>query len=143
MQVCRLADKGVGISNKSVTSLRAFRSRSKTAPQTETTEKNHRHSVSRYIKIGIVSFVVLSLVGSQLVGRVASEARYVAPQARFENPIQVKDLFITKPKLAVGEKIIENDDYWNYVVNNYRNYYNEMKQHLFKWTNRETPEWIK
>lgn len=86
-----MADKGVGISNKSVTSLRAFRSRSTTATQTETTEKNHRHSFSRYIKIGIVSFVALSLIGSQLVGRVASEARYVAPQARLDNPIQVPE----------------------------------------------------
>ena len=50
---------------------------------------------------------------------------------------------MSKPKLAVGEKIIENDDYWNYAVDNYRKYYRETKQHLFKWSNRETPEWIK
>ena len=60
-----------------------------------------------------------------------------------ENPIQVNDCFMSKPKLAVGEKIIENDDYWNYAVDNYRKYYRETIQHLFKWSNRETPEWIK
>lgn len=28
-------------------------------------------------------------------------------------------------------------------VESYRNYYNAEKRHLFKWTNRETPYWIK
>lgn len=32
--------------------------------------------------------ILLSLTGSQLIGRVASEAQYVAPQARLDNPIQ-------------------------------------------------------
>lgn len=63
-----------------------------------------------------------------------------------ENPIQVKDCFITKQKLAVGDNPIpfsNYDDYWNYAVDNYRKYYNDTKQHLFKWTNRPIPEWIK
>lgn len=28
------------------------------------------------------------------------------------------------------------------AVLNYRNYYNKAKNHLFKWTNRKTPNWI-
>ena len=63
-----------------------------------------------------------------------------------ENPIQVEDCFITKQKLAVGDNPIpfsNYDDYWNYAVDNYRKYYNDTKQHLFKWTNRKKPEWIR
>lgn len=47
--------------------------------------------MGRYVKIAIVLLVLLSLAGGQLVGRVASESRYVAPQARLENPIQAPD----------------------------------------------------
>lgn len=43
------------------------------------------------MKIGVVSIALLGLAGGQLVGRVSSEARYVAPQARLENPIQPVD----------------------------------------------------
>lgn len=84
--------KGVGISNKSVTTLvRARKSaRSQAESQTENS-KNSRHTVSRYIKIGIVSVVLLSITGSQLVGRVSSSSRYEAPQARLDNPVAVPD----------------------------------------------------
>lgn len=89
----RCSVEGVGISNKSVTSLIRARkgSRSQTTHQTETPETNRRHTVSRYIKIGIVSVVLLSVAGSQLVGHVSSESRYVAPQARLDNPIQAPE----------------------------------------------------
>ena len=88
--------KGVGISNKSVTTLRAHlssRSKSKTATQTENSVKHPsgQQKVSRYIKIGIVSLVLCSLAGTQLVGRVASGSRYQAPQARLENPVAVPE----------------------------------------------------
>ena len=84
-------DKGVGIRNKSVTSLRTFTSsRFKTASHTETSEKNRR-TTGRYIKIAVIAVLLLSVAGSQLVGRAASESRYVAPQARLEDPIQVPD----------------------------------------------------
>lgn len=84
--------KGVGISNKSVTTLvRARKSaRSQAGSQTENSN-NSRHTVSRYIKIGIVSVILLSVTGSQLVGRVSSSSRYEAPQARLDNPVAVPD----------------------------------------------------
>jgi hypothetical protein len=28
------------------------------------------------------------------------------------------------------------------TIDNYRNYYNKAKQHLFEWKNRQMPEWI-
>lgn len=64
--------------------------RSKAALQTETSETN-RHNFSRYIKFGIVAVVLLGLGASQLIGRVSGESRYVAPQARLENPIQAAE----------------------------------------------------
>ncbi|MFO0971281.1 MAG: LysM peptidoglycan-binding domain-containing protein [Candidatus Saccharimonadales bacterium] len=36
-----------------------------------------------------MSVILLGVTGSQLVGKVASESRYVAPQARLDNPIEV------------------------------------------------------
>lgn len=87
------AEQGVGIRNKSVTSLRAFRgSRSETTTENKSLENSSNHKVGRYIKIAVVSVVLLSVAGSQLVGKVASESRYVAPQARLDNPIQVPDV---------------------------------------------------
>jgi surface antigen len=80
-------DKGVGISNKPVTKLvSSFKKQSST--HTKTSETKH-HLISRYIKIGIVSFVLLGVAGGQLIGRVSGSNQYVAPQARLENPIQV------------------------------------------------------
>ena len=29
------------------------------------------------------------------------------------------------------------------TIESYRNYYNKDKRHLFKWTNRDVPYWIK
>ncbi len=82
-----------GISNKPVTTLVSTHSstRSQTITQTDTADKNRRQTVSRYVKIGIVSITLLGVVGSQLVGRVSSEPRYIAPQARLDNPLQVPE----------------------------------------------------
>ncbi len=80
-------NKGVGISNKPVTKLARYSQRQDSA-HTNTSETNRR-SVSRYLKVGIVSFVLLGVIGSQLIGRVSGESQYVAPQARLENPVQI------------------------------------------------------
>lgn len=81
-------NKGVGIRNKSVTSFRTLSgSRKKLISQTETSENKRTRNLGRYIKIAVISFIFLSIVGGQLVGKVASESRYVAPQARLEDPI--------------------------------------------------------
>ncbi len=82
-----MVDKGVGISNKPVTTLARLK-RHQGSTHTNTSETNRR-SVSRYLKVGIVTFVLLGVTGSQLIGRVSGESQYVAPQARLENPIQV------------------------------------------------------
>lgn len=71
------------------------------APQTQTSETN-RHSISRYIKVGIVLFVLTGIGGSQLIGRVSGESRYIAPQARLENPIQA-------PKSQPVDEVIAAD----------------------------------
>lgn len=89
MSVRREADKGVGISNESVTSSRA---QSSTQPQAVSQIKNATNRIrttkaSRYVKLTVASFLMLGIVGSQLAGRVSSESRYVAPQARLDNPI--------------------------------------------------------
>jgi hypothetical protein len=44
----------------------------------------------------------------------------------------------TKMPSCMDEKFIISDD----PIVNYRNYYKNGKSHLFKWTNREKPEWI-
>lgn len=83
--------KGVGISNKSVTSAtNALKSlRFKTGSQTKKADKNNRSlTLSRIVKIGIVSIILIAVAVTQLTGKVSSESRYVAPQARLDNPIQ-------------------------------------------------------
>lgn len=82
-------NKGVGISNKPVTKLERPHGHQGTA-HTNTSQTNRR-SVSRYLKVAIVSFVLLGVAGSQLIGRVSGGSQYVAPQARLENPIQVPE----------------------------------------------------
>lgn len=111
------------------------------------THKNHPSAI--WVRESLFNYMYVVNLGLELCKEMRH--RFNTPHQKTEevllwlkeNPIQVKDLFITKPKLAVGEKIIEIDDYWNYAVDNYRNYYNETKQHLFKWSKRETPYWIK
>ena len=111
------------------------------------THKNHPSAI--WVRESLFNYMYVVNLGLELCKEMRH--RFNTPHQKTEevllwlkeNPIQVNDCFMSKPKLAVGEKIIENDDYWNYAVDNYRNYYNETKQHLFKWSNRETPEWIK
>lgn len=88
MPVYGYIDKGASISSKFVTKRRMqLGQRLKAVTDIKNSEKSRR-TISRYIKVGIVSIALLSLAGSQLIGKVSSEAQYVAPQARLENPIQ-------------------------------------------------------
>jgi hypothetical protein len=50
----------------------------------------------------------------------------------------------TKPRLAIGSQpeMLENDTPMSWAVRSYRQYYIETKQHLYKWTKRETPFWL-
>lgn len=84
------ARRGVGISNKLVTKLVRVKNgtRQKAVLQTETSEINRNLKISRYFKLGVVAFVLIGIGAGQLVGRVSSESRYIAPQARLDNPIQ-------------------------------------------------------
>lgn len=90
MPVC-ISDKGVGISNKSVTSSNAQTSaRPSVVSQIQKKSKSSRAiTVSRYAKLSVVALLILGIAGTQLAGRVASEQRYIAPQARLQNPIEV------------------------------------------------------
>ena len=86
-------NKGVGISNKSVTSSDA---QSSTQPQAVSqtkivTNANRNAKVGRYAKLSVASILILGILGTQLMGRVSSEPRYVSPQARLQNPIQSPD----------------------------------------------------
>ncbi len=83
-------NKGVGISNKSVTSSDAQSStQHKAVSQTKTVTKSNRTTkVGRYAKLSVASILILGILGTQLVGRVSSEPRYISPQARLQNPIQ-------------------------------------------------------
>lgn len=111
------------------------------------THKNHPSAI--WVRESLFNYMYVVNLGLELCKEMRH--RFNTPHQKTEevllwlkeNPIQVNDCFMSKPKLAVGEKIIEIDDYWNYAVDNYRKYYRETKQHLFKWSNRETPEWIK
>lgn len=64
------------------------------------------------------------------------------------NPIQVENVFMTKPKLALtgvpnNEYFPQDEmDFWDYAVKNYCKYYELQKSHLFKWSNRKAPEWL-
>ncbi len=54
-------------------------------------------------------------------------------------PKNLKEWDATPVKLAMPDEYkIENNP-----VQSYRNYYKMCKQHLFKWTRRERPEWLK
>lgn len=46
---------------------------------------------------------------------------------------------LTDPPRCFGEYVIPITDN---VVEDYRNYYKVAKRHLFKWKNREQPQWI-
>lgn len=52
-------------------------------------------------------------------------------------PLNIKEYSFTKPALAMPEEYKTDD-----VVKSYRNYYNNTKQHLFKWKKRDIPFWI-
>jgi N-acetylmuramoyl-L-alanine amidase len=66
--------------------------RSKTVTQTETpAKKTRRLQAGRYIKFGFLTFILCTVAASQLIGRVAGESRYVAPQARLDNPLQTPE----------------------------------------------------
>lgn len=53
-------------------------------------------------------------------------------------PLISTDFSFTPPALAMPDYCkVENDP-----VASYRNYYNQEKKHIHKWTNREIPEWI-
>ncbi len=94
--------KGVGISNKSVTSLVRARmsARQKAAPQTNTqSESGHRSKAVRYVKFTVIGLLLLGIATSQLVGRVASEPRYQSPHARLDNALQT-------PKLQPVDEVV-------------------------------------
>lgn len=50
--------------------------------------KSRSLSVGSWIKLGTVAVIAISFATSHLASRVSSEPRYIAPQARLENPIQ-------------------------------------------------------
>lgn len=59
----------------------------------------------------------------------------------FDNsPKNIPNIGFTTPLLAMDDKfkIVENNSFENSIIN-YRNYYSQGKQHLYKWTNREKP----
>lgn len=64
-----------------------------------------------------------------------------------ENPIVVEndEGFSMPPIVTSGpySNIIQTDDAWKYLTDSYQEYYNRDKTHLFKWSNRSTPTWIK
>lgn len=51
---------------------------------------------------------------------------------------------LTFPKVKLTEFALAMPDQYKTsdAVQSYRNYYNGEKRHIFKWTNREKPEWI-
>jgi len=52
---------------------------------------------------------------------------------------------LTVPLLAMDNSFRiyeEKSDPINFAVTNYRNYYKNGKTHLFKWTNRQKPNWL-
>ncbi len=62
------------------------------SPLSLNTKKHLAHAkghIGRYIKLGIVALLVLVFGVSQLSNYVSSESRYVAPQARLQNPLEV------------------------------------------------------
>lgn len=62
-----------------------------------------------------------------------------------ENPPNIENNLMTKPRLAIGGEVFEQThsmDYFDYAIKNYHSYYNAEKVHLFKWTKREKPEFL-
>ena len=54
------------------------------------------------------------------------------------SPPQLCNSSFFVPPACIPEYCIISDN----IVDNYRNYYNKEKRHLFKWTNRNVPHWI-
>lgn len=67
-------NKGVGISNKSVTSSHAPMSKQpQVVSQTKTvTNAKRTTKVSRYVKLSVASILILGILGTQLMGRVSA-----------------------------------------------------------------------
>lgn len=88
-----LPGQGVGISNKPVTPSNALSSaRQNVVSQTKNVMKATRSAkLGRYVKLSVATLLILGIAGTQLAGRASSEQRYVAPQARLENPIETPD----------------------------------------------------
>jgi len=56
-------------------------------------------------------------------------------------PHKFNSFEFSKPPRCFG-KFADQIPITDCVVTDYRNYYKVAKQHLFKWKNRETPDWI-
>jgi hypothetical protein len=56
----------------------------------------------------------------------------------------IPDIGLTKPRLAMPDycKIHDSENYLDFAISNYRNYYNVEKQHIFSWTRRNKPNFI-
>ena len=65
-----------------------------------------------------------------------------------DNKPNIPDIGFTYPLLAMDEKFKlayvgpTSHDALDYAVCNYRNYYQNGKQHLYSWKNRQKPEWL-
>ena len=66
-----------------------------------------------------------------------------------KNKPNIEDKGLTVPLLAMDEKcrLKKNPEKFKdgleYAVANYRNYYKQGKTHLYKWTKRKKPTWLK
>lgn len=90
MLVLYLTGQGVGISNEPVTKSNALSSaRQNVVSQTKNVLKATRSAkFGRFLKLSIATLVIVGIIGTQLAGRVSGEQRYIAPQARLDNPIE-------------------------------------------------------
>ena len=56
-------------------------------------------------------------------------------------PKNIPDIGLTPLRVAMADQYIVSDDPKKFVEN-YRNYYNNGKVHLLRWTDRVPPSWI-
>lgn len=110
---------------------------------------NHPSSIWTRSSLENYKYVVnLALaLTNELKFRFNTKEQKVLPVLQWLNqnlPKNLKSQGLTTPLLAMDDKfkIIENNSFDDAIIN-YRNYYQQGKTHLYKWTNREKPYFLK
>lgn len=109
--------------------------------------KTHNlHPCSKWIQESLSNWLWTAKFGMELYQeyqhRFKKPDKHTRAKSIFEfalnNPPKIKDIGLTK----FAEAMPEDCKIYDCPIENYRNYYKVAKAHLYKWTNRDKPDWI-